>query len=137
MTTSTIEKFPDPANPSYSSGITEDDPAPAERTPAEQAVWEEAVNAAIEAATRHVLGLRVCGEPEFGIRSRLLRDVTAAIDAACLPEPEQEIEVTEAMVQAGTRAWLDAAGFYPGPDPLREAYRAMERQRIADEGAKS
>lgn len=61
--------------------------------------------------------------------------VRAVLDAALNPPPEPEIEVTEAMERAGTKAWME---WMQVPNPTGEVYgcahvyRAMERQRRKD-----
>lgn len=113
MTTSTIEKFPEPA--------------PAERTPAEQAAYVAGV---ADAKTAIV--------PLLGNRSLdpTLAQACAAIDAACLPEPEEEIEVTEAMADAGYEASETYTSVAEHGSQQLEyftvIFTAMERQRRKD-----
>jgi hypothetical protein len=92
------------------------------RTVVEQAAYEQGVAAAKEAVEAQ------CGDLVVGGRL-VCFDVLEAIDAACLPFPEPEIEVTDEMARAGVKAWQGMVKRWKDNPPHEETvvliYRSM------------
>ena len=80
-------------------------------------------------------GINGAAEHNKPFRSEFTSDfIRAILEAALNPPPEPEIEVSDAMLAAGFKAYHSLRGSPDAWDCLLLAYRAMERARREEAG---